>query len=59
VAVLCVAIVLVFFFLEETGFDQSERAQIIKTKEQFFSNRAQTLFPGSRIVQPTTSTEMV
>jgi MFS family permease len=51
--------ILVFLFLEETGFDRTAEAKNPMPPDSFLRNRIYTFFPGSKIVKPTTLAETV
>lgn len=55
-----IAMVLVFCFLEETGFRQGQDDQPrIRQPTSFLKNRMATFFPGNKIVQQSCSREVV
>ena len=61
VGLLGLAAILVFFFLEETGYDRSDGKAISNhaypsKSDSFFVNRIATFFPGNRVVPETTPT---
>ena len=54
-----IAMVLVFFFLEETGFRRNQEDQTrIRPPTSFLKNRMATFFPGNRVVYPTSPREV-
>jgi MFS family permease len=59
VALIGVTLILVFCFLEETGYDRSEGAVNPKLPESFLANRVQTFLPGNKAVKPATLKETV
>ena len=60
IAPVCVAMILVFCFLEETGFRRGQDAQMnIRQPTSFLKNRMMTFFPGNRIIPPTSFQEVV
>ena len=55
-----VALVLVFCFLEETGFQRDEDGQPYPRKPaEFIPNRIATFFPGNRIIRSTSYRDLV
>lgn len=59
VALLGVTAILVFCFLEETGFDRRDGAINIIVPRNFVNNRVYTFIPGSKVVKKTTLLETV
>ncbi len=59
VALLALTAILVFCFLEETGFDRSDGAINITLPPNFIRNRVHTFLPGSKVVKKTTLSETV
>ena len=51
-------IILVFLFLEETGFDRSERSTYPRPPQSWAANRAATFFPGNKIVPAIRNSEL-
>jgi MFS family permease len=47
-------LVLIFLFLEETGYDRGEGGVNPQPARTFLANRVQTFFPGSKVVKPAT-----
>jgi MFS family permease len=47
-------IIVVFLFLEETGYDRSEGAVNHIKPDGWMRGRTETFFPGSKVVPPTT-----
>lgn len=50
VALTAVVLVLVFAFLEETGWDRTVGVENIRLSDNYFVNRIQTFFPGTKTV---------
>jgi MFS family permease len=59
VALLGVSAILVFCFLEETGYDRVNPETNVEIPEAFVANRVRTFLPGHRVVKPATLTEVV
>jgi MFS family permease len=59
VGLTAVAVVLIFLFLEETGYDRTEGASNPQPASSFLANRVRTFFPGSEVVKSATFGQMV
>lgn len=59
VALLGFTAIIVFCFLEETGYDRANPEHNVDVPKNFISNRVRTFLPGNRIVQPATLGEVV
>ena len=59
VGLTAVTVILVFLFLEETGYDRSESAVNVALPESFIANRIVTFFPGNKAVKSTSVKETV
>lgn len=59
VALLGVSAILVFCFLEETGYDRDDPENNVDIPETYVANRIRTFLPGHRILRPTTLAEVV
>ncbi|KAL6717388.1 hypothetical protein ACLMJK_005303 [Lecanora helva] len=57
VAILGFTLIMIFLFLEETGFDRSGQGTYPAQTQWFFSNRIATFFPGTKVVPSTTLAE--
>ena len=53
------AAILVFMFLEETGWTRDERAQYPKPPESWLQNRVATFLPGSKVVPSISASQLV
>lgn len=54
VALTAFTIIIVFVFLEETGYDRSEDAVNRTKPDSWIKDRVETFFPGNKVVPPTT-----
>ena len=59
IPLLGIALILIFIFMEETGFERDGKAQYPHQPEQFVANRIATLFPGNKVVPTSTFSESV
>lgn len=59
IPLLGVALVLIFVFMEETGFERGGKVQYPHAKESFVAKRIATFLPGNRVVPPCTFSETV
>jgi MFS family permease len=59
VALLGVAAILVFLFLEETGYDRANPENNVEVPKTFIANRVRTFLPGSGIVKHSSLSEVV
>jgi MFS family permease len=59
VALLGVAAILVFLFLEETGYDRVNPENNVDVPKSFIANRVRTFLPGSGIVKHSSLSEVV
>ena len=59
VAILGFTLIMVFLFLEETGFDRDGQGRYPVKPEGFLASRIATFFPGTKVVPRTTLAETV
>lgn len=55
----CAAIVLAFFFLEETSWNRGDGAENIVIEEGWLRRKVRTFFPGTKAVPPPSRKDMV
>lgn len=59
IALLGLSLVLLFFFIEETGFAREQENLYPEVPESFFAKRIATFFPGSKVVPPISGSQLV
>ena len=59
IAILGLSLVMVFLFLEETGYDRDGKSVYPVQPDSFLSNRIATFLPGTKVVPHTTLAETV